>query len=113
MLEKFGNFEEINKKFGDINVELIAKPCPKCGKIVSVIQEVVPIRVKAWILPIITIKFTIQESYHPDCGFSRFEIIELADLQKKVKNWKDINDFLKYTIEKWMKQLMDQESKKK
>jgi len=109
-MDKIG---EVSKNFNDVIIDTIKKPCPKCGMIITVLQEVLPIKVKIWVLPVVTIKFTIQETYHPDCGFAKFEILELSELQKKLKNWQAVKDFLEYTVQKWMDILIKEETKNK
>ena len=89
----------------NVKTEIIELVCPKCKEKISGIRNMLPIFVKLFFLPVITVKFTFQEVYHPACGYAKFECLELAELQKKVRNGEEVKSFLEYLVQKWMDML--------
>ena len=75
--------------------------CPKCKELITCSFQVVTFYVKLWLFTI-PVKFTFRETYHPACSYMEFRILEIADIQKALKNGTLISGFFT-AIEDWIK----------
>ncbi len=97
--EKFGG----TGNYGAEESEITCAKCLKPWKMLTAwIRSIVkPGGLLAFLRPI-KITFTFQAQYHPACGFSKFVVVELAGLQKALRNVEEVKGFLEILVNKYL-----------
>ncbi len=91
---------------GNYGAEESEITCAKCMKPSKMLTAWVRFIVKPGgflaFLPPIKITFTFQAQYHPACGFSKFVVVELAGIQKTLRNWEEVKGFVETLVNKYL-----------